>query len=1136
MTRFRPLIVEAKLARPRPGAVVPRPRLMDLLRNALPEHRLTLVTAGAGYGKTTLLAALAAEAPMPALWYSLGPEDGDLTSFLAHIAALLRRQERHYGRSLRALVAEGAVDSRGVAAAAGALLNDLHRIREPLVFVLDDFHRVAAGPDIGRLLGDVVENNASPVRFVLASRVEPALPLGRLRARRQLFEIGPADLAFTTDEFRRLLETVHRRPTTDEELAFVSRFTEGWVTPVQLALQAGRDPVRIDLPRALERAMGSGAAVHDYLADEIVNEETEERRRWMLRSSLFEEMEPALLGEVLGDADAGERLAELHRRRLVQVFEGPRTTVYRYHVLLRELLRRRFERETPPEEREALHRRAAGAYARRKDPLRAARQLALLPDPAELAAFLRRHALALLDGGHYQALLRIFDALPADTFAADPWLRLRRADARHFLGDWTGAELDYESALAAFRTAGDLSGEAWCTLGIARLCNLRGQAEQAATQGGAILARLDAEADVDEELIVRLLKVVSGADFYCGRHAEALARLDRLEALAPGHPDRQAVVWNNRAVVYASRGNYAAAAEAFEKGLRRPGARRAPRAPLHLSNLALLLIETGDWDRARRLIDEALRLARRQDNRGQILSALIGQAHLDQRVGNVEACLERLREVEELNREMRVPLIEADAAALRGRVLRDAGQFAAAREQFARAVAAGGDASRDPNRLLHCIEAAVVDLRAGRLPEAAAALDELAPTARELGALFPRMRLEFHAGEIALLRGEPDAAAAPLARALELSRQNGFDAFLLGEYRRDAEPFLVLLRRGEAVDDVLRIAARDRAGEDGRLLALLEDAALPESSARGLVALLGETGGPDTHRELARRAAANRAEVAPTLRRALQSIERRHPDLRAVPGAAAGRGFALTTLGRLRIVSPRGEVPLETWTSRRALAIFLYLAHRGERGAGRDRLIELFWPGGQRRRAAGNFHPTLSYIRRALRDHVDGAIITVEGGLYRIDPDLPVALDVQKFEAHLAEARRRTGRNERRKALEAALALYQGDFLEEHPEAWTEEPRHQLAARHETLLGDLGALYEEAGEIDRATSLYRTLLERNPFREEAHVRLMGCYTLAGDRRAVREHWQRLVRLLREELGVEPLPETTRSYEALVAGS
>jgi len=1126
-----PLIVGAKLVRPRQQDVLPRARLVDRLARGVPDHPLTLLTAGPGYGKTTLLASFAEAYPAGTVWYSLGPEDADFTVFLWHLVAALGGFSRRFGRSLRAYLNEGNVSP---ATAAGALLNDLSRFKSPVAVVFDDFHVVGHVPAFVEFWTSVLDNLKSPVRFVMASRVSPALPVGKLRARRQLLELGPADLAFTREELRSLLSAVYERQPSETTLELIARTTEGWVAAVQLVLATDARGTGLEIPAALRRATSPGSGLHDYLAEEVLNRQPAALREAMLRTAIFDELDAEIVGATLEAQNIDDLLQELIARRLLVALESPEGNVFRYHTLLLEFLRRRLRNEVSASEREALHERAATEYAKRGDLVRAAQQLAASGNPALLAVFLRDHALKLVDQGHYQGLLSWFGSLPPNLLDSEPWLRLRLGDVRHYLGDLPGAELEYERAQAHFRESGNTEGEGWATLGLCRIWNLRGQSEQVIREGEAVLeqARSNDKTGVGSELRVRLLQVLSGARFYQAEYSEALRLLDEMDACSRGDSERQAAVWNNRAVVWASQGNYPAAARAFERGLERPGARRSPRASLHLANLALLLNDMGDTERARTLFGEALELAKRFHNRSQMLTCLVGLARLNYRLRNTEQALEYLHETDTLNADLKLPFIQADALALRARILAEAGQFAAARSCLSQALAVCGASRRDANWLQYRIEAAVVELMAGRSKIAYQALAELHPLAMESESMFPRTMLLFQLGEAERRLGISEAEGR-LGESFRLARQMGYDAALRVELARNIDPCLLLLEAGVESEYAMRLAAGIGLAIEPAFLPYVGDEGLPEASVRALLAFFAEIGGPASHRALQESSWLTRPEFARPTRNALRHIERRHPELGPVQSTET-QGLRLKTLGSLRLIGSTGEIPHAAWRSQRALSLFVYLAIKGSRGVSKERLIDLFWPAGQKRRAIKNFHPTLTYVRQALRDHVRGPVIVAEDGLYRLDPALQCTVDLREFEAALTQAKRLRARGERMRALEDALRLYEGEFLGDRYESWAEDLRSQLALQHEELLADLASHYFEEKKYSVALQLYSKLLERNPFREEIHCKAMMCHHYAGDRHAVREQFDRLKTLLRDELGVEPLPDTTTLYASLMS--
>ncbi len=1131
-----PRTVSARLARPKLPPILERPRLVDALVRSVPQHPLTVITAGPGYGKSTLLAAFAEQYPQGVVWYGLSPDDGDLPVFLHHLVAGLGRQTFRMGNSLRNMLREDAVTPKSAHAAAGAFLNDVHRVRQPLAIVLDDFHLVNASQPVVDFLGDVLEGLRSELRFVIASRSEPSLPLGRLRVRRQAREFGPEDLAFTRDEVQRLLTDVHGRKPSAEVLEQLAETLGGWVGAMQLLLAMSPGSSLVDLPRAMRRSAQPGSLLHDYLADEVLDQTPPEQRTWMLLSASLDDLDPDILERLLPDMNSEACLDDLLKRRLVTPFLGAEGTVYRYHALLHAFLRRRLRHDVPADQREAFLERAADAFGNRGDLVASARQLVAMENPDRLARFLREHALELLDQGHSHALLGWFESLPLDVLNQEPWLRLRQGDVRHQLGDLPGAEMDYERALDAFRKGAGGDGEPWAITGLGRIWNMRGLADRTSTEGSRALAgieeRLSAGETVDEELVIRLLQVVSGAEFYLGRYTLALDHLDRMESFCRGKPERQAAIWNNRAVVHASRGDFHQAARAFEHCLERPGVRRLPRASVHLSNLALLLDEMGDSERASALFQESLELIELYRNRSHLLYCRVGQARLRYRQGDLDAALTHLREADELNAELKVPLFESDAWALRARILGDRGQYAAARNAVASALAAYGPLGRDANWLQYRMDAAVVELRAGRVKESLGAFVELQPLAEELEALFPRAQLRFFLGEAARRLGEPEAEEH-FREALGQAARYGYDATLGAELRRSPDTLAFLVHKGIEPDYVTRLAVGLGPGFESFFLDRLRED--PSNGALDLLLdVLSGIGGPAAHRALTPLRTHADPRVAEHARSALAGIESRHPEL--ARQTKPRDGVHVRTLGDFAVEAAGEEIPRAAWKSKRALFIFTYLAIRGPRGATKDRLLELFWAGNDLSRAEKNFHPTLSYVRGALKGTVAGPAVVLEREAYVLSPDLPVTVDTREFEFALSEAKDAPDDATRVAALDHALACYHGDFLEDQSGSWVEETRRRLATLYEEALAQAAEIHIGAGNTSRGLELCRLLLTRDPYREEIHTRMMVCYHHLGDRRAIREQFETLESLLRRELDVEPLPRTRSLFETLMSES
>src|SRR5262249_52302288 len=276
-------------------------------------RRLTLVAAPPGFGKTTLLAEWAAAEDGPAVaWLSVDEDDNDPARFFAYTAEALRRVEPELGgRALAALRSPGAdlVD-----VVLPLLLNDLVGLESDLVLVVDDYHLIA-NPDIHEALAYLIERSPAGLHLVLATREDPPLPLGRLRARGELAELRVAELRFTDEETTGFLTEALGLELSAEDIARLQARTEGWPAALYLAALSLRG--RADASAFIERFAGDDRYLVDYLTTEILARQSPELRSFLLRTSILKRFCGPLCDAVADRKDSVALLIELERSNLL---------------------------------------------------------------------------------------------------------------------------------------------------------------------------------------------------------------------------------------------------------------------------------------------------------------------------------------------------------------------------------------------------------------------------------------------------------------------------------------------------------------------------------------------------------------------------------------------------------------------------------------------------------------------------------------------------------------------------------------------------------------------------------------------------------------------------------------------------
>jgi LuxR family maltose regulon positive regulatory protein len=407
------IVLETKLTRPRVRAEhVARRELLDVLRSR--SHRLTLVAAPPGFGKTTLLAEWAASEPAVA-WLAVDEGDNDPARFLASMVAALRRVEPELaGRALAALRTPAADLSELVLP---LLLNDMVRLQHDLTLVVDDYHAIT-NPQVHDVVANLVERSPPAFRLVLATRADPPLPLPRLRARGELGELRAGELRFSEHETAAFLIEALGLELSPEDVARLQGRTEGWPAALYLAALSLRG--RADASTRIEHFAGDDRHLVDYLTAEVLARQAPEVRSFLLRTSILKRLCGPLCDAVAARDGSAALLVELERSNLLVVPLDTRREWYRYHHLFGELLRHELA-ETDRAALPALHRRASAWYRDAGLIVDAAGHLSAAGDVEAAVELVARHYAFFVDRGELATVLHWLEALP-EPVAAENWM------------------------------------------------------------------------------------------------------------------------------------------------------------------------------------------------------------------------------------------------------------------------------------------------------------------------------------------------------------------------------------------------------------------------------------------------------------------------------------------------------------------------------------------------------------------------------------------------------------------------------------------------------------------------------------------------------------------------------------------
>jgi LuxR family maltose regulon positive regulatory protein len=414
--------------------LVPRPRLSERLSHGA-ESALTLISAPAGFGKTTLLTEWLSTVPAEGrsvAWLSVDQRDNDPALFWTYVVTALQAAEPAVGAGALALLQSAQSSTEAVLS---SLLNDLSGLAHDVVLVLDDYHLIEAR-DVHDGMTFLLEHLPPQVHLVIATRADPSLPLARLRARGDLVEVRVADLRFTAAEAAAYLEQVGL-VLTPTDVATLEGRTEGWIAALQLAALSmqGRD----DVAGFIAGFAGDDRYIVDYLVEEVLQRQSEDVRSFLLQTSVLGRLTGSLCDAVTGQDGGRVMLEALDRANLFLVPLDDRRRWYRYHHLFADVLRTRLQEERP-ERVHGLHQRASRWHEQNGDRPEAIEH-ALAAEDFEWAATLVELAIPALRQARQEATLRRWlEALPEELFRCRPVLTIGYVGSLMSRGELEGVE------------------------------------------------------------------------------------------------------------------------------------------------------------------------------------------------------------------------------------------------------------------------------------------------------------------------------------------------------------------------------------------------------------------------------------------------------------------------------------------------------------------------------------------------------------------------------------------------------------------------------------------------------------------------------------------------------------------------
>jgi LuxR family transcriptional regulator, maltose regulon positive regulatory protein len=903
------------------------------------DYKLALVSAPAGYGKSTLLVDFATDLEHPVCWYALDAGDRDPHVFLERLVMSLQRRFPDFGEAtLRALAASQDL-SGGAPGVVRILVNEIvTSIPRWFVLVLDDYHALGQALDVDAILSNFVVYQRDQWLTIISSRTVPNLPMIiPLVARGGVGGIGHDEIRFTPDEIQALFAHNYGTELSVEEAAELAEQSEGWITGLLLTAYSHRQGVL----QSWLRARSSNQPVYDYLAQEVFDRQPDTMQEFLSVSSTLGEMNVTLCREILEVSGAQDFLDAIEVQNLfVTRFEGD---WYRYHHLFTEFLQNRL-RGQDPDRWEVLHQRAAAWFEHRDRYDEAIHHYLAIDALEDGARLMVTTARDLYVSEQFTTLMTWRDRLPDEILLRVPRLALYQSRAAYKLGLREAGLLLTELAERGYLEVGDQEGVAYAKLHLAEARLAEGKAVAALELGSEALSLVEiAQVPVEHE-----------AHRILGRAYVNLGQLDR------GHDHLSLALGFSEAL-----------GDDYTRALVRTG-------------LAQCLGYKGALSEAVRLNREAVEIWRRLGSDGGLADELNDLGFHLGLLGEYDEAIRCFQEVLSLSRQTGLRRTEAFSLANLSEMSRDLGLL----DQAADYGEVGLDLAAqigDRYLLAYGLENKGLILRAqDDRPAALESIEAALAEARAQGSDLQIGRYRASSGVVQAEMGMAEFGLAELDGAIELLTRLGGST----ELRR------AILLKAEALFF---------SGQEAAAIALLGellDAELSPADRYSLVTegqravpLLGAARKVFSESDPARDA------ILKTVQSAIQALnrtaQRLFPQMASRP-ASPRTAIKVFGFGSGRVEVGGEDIPGAAWGSVTARQLLFYMLIHKVRT--REEISAAFWPDLTLQQAKATFHTTKFRLNRALgQDAID-----FDGRAYKLHPDLAIWFDVEQFRQHLS--------------------------------------------------------------------------------------------------------------------------------------
>jgi LuxR family maltose regulon positive regulatory protein len=1109
--RTQPQLGVAKITPPQLSDVVPRSALLRRLQKAN-DRQLIFITGQAAQGKSTLAASYAGQTKEPVAWVNLGPEDSDAANLFYAIAyALSRLRERNFIPASAEQPATTTVLRSEIPLYRGWSVSLFSLAGPPALLILDGLDRLEKGSSSLTFLSVLLEEAPPSFRVMLLSRTLPFRSLAEIKMDRNALLLDNRDLAFTEAEAKALFKKRYASGIEPEAFSRIYQATEGWVGGLVIL---GESVAR--LPEEQKRLSVLGGAPQDfhqqifqYFSDNIFDSFEPKARDILLKTSLFQTIEPKFIKELLEEDQAESVLTDLFNRSIFTTahYDEDKGIVFRYHKLFHDFLGQKLAASHENREINALLVRAGGLLQDRGDHEEALECYRKARAFAQASLAIKRLGPQLIQQGRHSDLSHWLKSLPRDIVQKDPWLLLFLCWARRLSG-FIENLTDLPKVLREFRATADIAGVLYCLSFLIESLLVAGQPwdviKPALDEAEAILKEPESASFPYEKAV--LYYQLSSMHSLRGdpRKGYWAGRESLLIASSLGDLILQLRTFPFVLISLTYLGDYQECdkliteVDALMKECRHPELQAK-----YLLAKTMYLIFSGREKSAKSDTKDFVELVEKKG-----LMIFSSTAFLNRLL-----CASFFEDFAEMDRQLKFlpsirwqtvnPFIEAVLLSTAGNGLYRKADCALAGEYLDKAIEFFSSQAGDSE--FHLNNARIVKVLVSRGldqgPDREEVIDRALAYFREMGNQRSASEALLAKAWLGWRRGAEAEAVALLDEGLLLAERSAHWHFLRIS-RRDAAEICLL---------GVELASQPAADYAAKLLTGHLSNAIPSQRLEQLTA------------------------------RQDNAIAGRAKEIQRILKRQAAPKIAIKTFGGLQVMKDGAPLAEEEWGGKQPKQLLKAIICHGADKVPKEKLIDCLWPDKEPVAAEKNFKVALHKLRKALEPDlakgVGSTYLNLKQNLLSLDKELCES-DLDLFCHQLERAKKLESDDKEADALALylrAAELYRGDFLSRdgHKE-WLTAHQEDLRLAYLDALLRIAWLLEKGGSRSKAIAWCKKALALDPYNEEICQRLMQLYGAMGKKALALKTYQDFVKALQDDLDAEPDPLTSAIYAKLMS--